>query len=156
MKIQTTIMDILDKLADVEQLASDLYAHYAGLFISTELAHDIFSEMQMEEESHKDQVLLQKQIVKRMLASRDYIEVDISGVNTVANAIMGQISNNSISLSQAVDFAIWMETSGMESAYRLSAARYNVALESLARKLAAEDSVHIHKLNKLRDSISQA
>ncbi|MBN2719267.1 MAG: hypothetical protein JXX14_25680 [Deltaproteobacteria bacterium] len=152
MILQTTIIDILERLADVEQLAAELYGHYARLFSTHPVASKVFAQMQREEESHRNQVMRQKQVVARFLSANDFIDVDMAGVDIVANAILRKISESRLSLKDAVDFAIWMESAGMESAYRTAASRYSTHLEKLAHALSIEDSAHIEQLKKLRAS----
>lgn len=153
MKIQTNILDILDRLSDLEQLAANLYAHYGKLFNENRDALDLFGQMQMEEESHRDLVLLQKHLLSRVLSSADFLVVDMENVDSVANAILAQISDSQVSLSKALEFAIWMETSGMESAYRFAATKYCEPLERLSKKLSADDHAHVLKLKKLKSAL---
>jgi rubrerythrin len=146
MFIRTRVIDIFDRLAEVEQLAAELYQWYAMRFSDDAAVRELFETMSREEEGHRDLVLRQQLSVSRSLSAGDYVEVNLAGIDQVANAMLLQMENTAPSLREALDFAIWMETTGMESAYRLAAAKYNPEFASLASEISADDNRHLQRL----------
>lgn len=154
MFIRIRIIDIFDRLAEVEQLAAELYMFYAMQFADNPAAHDLFETMSREEEGHRDQVLRQQITLSRTFSAGDYVEVDLSGVDQVANAMLLQMRKSATSLKDAVDFAIWMESTGMESAYRMAAAKYTPEVSSLASEISADDNRHLQQLKTFQASLT--
>jgi rubrerythrin len=154
MFVRIRIIDIFDRLAEVEQLAAELYTYFAMQFADNPGAHDLFETMSCEEEGHRDQVLRQQITLSRTFSAGDYVEVDLSGVDQVANAMLLQMRKSAPSLKEAVDFAIWMESTGMESAYRMAAAKYTPEITSLASEISADDNRHLQQLKTFQATLS--
>jgi rubrerythrin len=154
MFIRIRIIDIFDRLAEVEQLAAELYKYYAMHFVDNPGARELFETMSREEEGHRDQVLRQQTTLSRTFSAGDYVEVDLSGVDQVANAMLLQMRKSAPSLKDAVGFAIWMESSGMESAYRMAAAKYTPEISSLASEISAHETRHLQQLKTFQATLT--
>lgn len=155
MKQQMYMPEVLQRLATLEQRASDLYAHYATLFREDANAESLFLKMKKEEDNHRTQVLLQERLARYSSASASLIAVDMSGVESVLQAIESQLSFHEVDLLAALDFAIMLETNGMEASYRTLLTRQNSDLAKLAKALAAGDQQHIRKLMAFRETVMQ-
>ncbi|MBN2340091.1 MAG: hypothetical protein JXX29_08665 [Deltaproteobacteria bacterium] len=150
-----SLRKVFDRLSEVEQLAADLYSHYASVFADVGFARELFLAMKDEELNHKSQVEMQKRILARSPGGFDMVDVDMSGIDNLVQKVRAEISATARSLSQALDFAIALEKGSMESAYRTVIARHHSDLSSLVAMLSAGDKQHISRLERLRDSLSR-
>jgi rubrerythrin len=155
MKQQMYMPEVLRRLATLEERASDLYAHYATLFCEDAEAKSLFVKMKKEEDNHRTQVLLQERLARSSRASASLVSVDMSGVESVLQAIESQLSFHEVDLLAALDFALMLETNGMEASYRTLLTRQNADLAKLAKALSAGDQHHIRKLVTFRESVMQ-
>ena len=155
MRQQMYMPEVLRRLATLEQRASDLYAHYATLFCEDAQAESLFVKMKKEEDNHRTQVLLQERLARNSSASASLVSVDMSGVESVLQAIESQLSFHEVDLLAALDFAIMLETTGMEASYRTLLTRQNSDLAKLAKALSAGDQQHVRKLMTFRNSVMQ-
>jgi rubrerythrin len=155
MKQQMYMPEVLRRLATLEERASDLYAHYATLFCEDAEAKSLFVKMKKEEDNHRTQVLLQERLARSSRASASLVSVDMSGVESVLQAIESQLSFHEVDLLAALNFALMLETNGMEASYRTLLTRQNADLVKLAKALSAGDQHHIRKLVTFRESVMQ-
>jgi rubrerythrin len=155
MKQKLYMCEVLGRLAQLEQRASDLYAHYQSLFRDDPEAELLFARMKKEEDNHKTQVMLQERLASSSDAAASPITVDLSGVESVLQAIDSQLAFHEIDLLAALDFSIMLETNGMEASYRTLLTRLNSDLAKLARALATGDQQHIRKLMAFREAVMQ-
>ena len=153
MKKKMFISEVLSRLAVLEQRAADLYAHYASIFRDDSGAHALFLRMKREEEGHRAMVGLQARLVNGTDASVDLLAVDMSGVDAIVQAIEAQLQLHDIDYLSALDFAIMLETTGMESSYRTLLTKQNSDLARLAGALSSGDQEHVKALLRAKETL---
>ena len=144
---------MLSHIALLEQRAADLYAHYASLFRHDAEAHTLFLRMKREEDGHYALVKLQERVVNGSDAGIVPVAVDMSGIDSIVQAIEAQLSVRNTELLNALDFAIMLETNGMEASYRTLLTRQNPDLAKLSNALSSGDQHHVNNLKRVKESV---
>ena len=145
-----TLESVMDRMAHLEQSAADLYAFYADLFSADAEMQSLFLLMMREEKNHKSQVLLQKRLMVDSLKDEVDNRINLEVIDTTIKAIRKYIEQKRPTPAEALDFAILLESKGIESAYRSVLASQNSELGPLAKALTAGDDAHVKKLKKMK------
>ncbi|MBN2525370.1 MAG: hypothetical protein JXR76_03185 [Deltaproteobacteria bacterium] len=141
----------MDRVAQLEQKAADLYAHYATMFENDAELHALFLRMKREEVNHKSQVLLQKRLLGPSQFDPLIKPIDLKVVDATTHAIEKYIEKESTDIEKALDFAILLEGKGIESAYRGLLSMQNSNLAKLAKAITAGDEQHLIRLKEMRE-----
>ena len=145
-----TLGTVMDKMAQLEQGAVDLYEFYAELFGNDSELQSLFLLMMREEKNHKSQVMLQKRLMHSSLDNEVDRRINLEAIDVTIKAIKKYIEKKRPTPAEALDFAIMLESKGIESAYRSVLAAQNSELGPLARALTAGDDAHVKKLQKMK------
>ncbi|MBN2716257.1 MAG: hypothetical protein JXX14_10410 [Deltaproteobacteria bacterium] len=140
----------MEKIARLEQIAADLYEHFANIFSNDVALNALFSRMKREEMNHKSQVLLQKRLSNNDLFEHLPQPVDLTAIDQTIDMLREQLSIETLHPKDALEFAIMFESQGIESAYRGVLSLQNVALAKLAKALSAGDDAHVKRLKEMR------
>ena len=153
MEKSLTIGAVLDRIALLEQRTADLYDFYATLFKADWDLFPLFSRMTREEKNHKAQVLLQKRLLSDRRFEPVSTSLDLSGLDAILETIDAHMQFRTIAPIEALDFAIMLESHGMESAYRSVLSNQNPELARLAKALSNGDQYHLQGLKDMKDII---
>ena len=145
-----TLDKVMDKIAQLEQCAADLYAFYAERFSDDSELQSLFLLMMREEKNHKSQVLLQKRLMSSSSSDEVDKRINLEAIDVTIKAIRKYIDMKHPTPAEALDFAIMLESKGIESAYRSILASQNAELGPLARALTAADDAHVKKLRSMK------
>ncbi len=144
-------MNILDAFVDIERLELkmlDLYQHFRGLFSDDGEAVEVFIKLRDEEKAHYDLVQYQRRMVSQNMKLFKDIAIDIEEVKTLTSDVDSIIKRiPPPSLSEAVRFAIDIESSATEVHYRTAMAQSNREVSDFLTHLGTADNGHFALLD---------
>lgn len=139
---------LLNRTAELEQLAADLYSWYAEIFSDNPAAVGIFVEMKKQELEHRNLVQFQQRLEEKNKGLFQEIDVDLSELNAVLSAVKQHMREGVFELGDAIDFALWLENSMAETHGKSAIAHANPRLARLMRSLSKSDDEHRKRLRE--------
>jgi rubrerythrin len=143
----------LKDLSRLEQLVGDLYQWYAEIFSDLDAVRDLFSSMHRQELQHKNIIEMELRLIANCDIELRDVAVDVAQIGKLAERIEEQIGQGVFEVKDALDFAIDVERSAVETHFKSVVAESNPQIAKLMKALSAEDTIHVQKLVAFRDSL---
>jgi rubrerythrin len=144
------IINALEILKKLELKVRDLYEYYHNIFKVDKEASACFFELSLEEKSHVDLIDYQLRTVKKNRKMFCDVEFDMQPLSQLIAEIESKASSKeSVSLEDALKFAIRLESDALEFHYKRLIVKSNPAVEELMNRLGTSDKEHSDKLRNI-------
>lgn len=145
---------VLRAIRDLEQAVADLYGWYAEIFDDNTEARDFFRHMQRQEIKHRDLVEFERRLVRGNSSFFQEVQIDEKEIRDVITSIDKHISEGVFNIIDALEFALSVEKSAVESFYKTALVQSNPGVESLMKNLSVADDGHVNRLMSFVSSLS--
>jgi len=145
---------VLELLEEVEQKMADLYTWCAREYREDEEAEKLFIRLTLEENAHKNLILYQRRMASRNPKAYDDININPKTIKKCIQQVeFFQQKKGKSSLSEAVEFALQIESSAAESHFPDLIAESNAEMKHLLTGLKAGDERHIGWLKEFAKTL---
>ncbi|HPQ39990.1 MAG TPA: hypothetical protein PLV45_06410 [bacterium] len=149
------LLQILKPLMELEYQMHRVYMWFSDVYHEVNGASLMFRTMAKEELKHRDIVQQQMQLVKERFREYDTVEADLKGVVTLTDLLRDIADKREkMPIREALDVAVQIEQSAVETHYRFLIAKASPVLTELTAQLADADRVHVRRLIDFRNRIS--
>ncbi len=140
---------------ELEYQMHRVYMWFSDVYHEVNGASLMFRTMAKEELKHRDIVQQQMQLVKERFREYDTVEADLKGVVTLTDLLRDIADKREkMPIREALDVAVQIEQSAVETHYRFLIAKASPVLTELTAQLADADRVHVRRLIDFRNRIS--
>jgi len=136
------LIDMLRGLAELEQAAADLYEWYAQIFDDDPEAVHFFRDIAKQELDHRNLVDFQLRIVARNSDSFTDIAESSDEIDAARRAVDKHMREGIFELADALEFALWLESTAAEMHHGAFIAESNPQIAKLVSSLASADDEH--------------
>lgn len=146
------LLQILKPLMELEYQMHRVYMWFSDVYESPDMIRSIFRTMAKEELMHRDMVQQQIELVKERFRDFETVDADLDGVLKLTELLKDIAdARKAMPLMEALDVAIQIEQSAVETHYRFLIAKASPVLTELTAHLADADRVHVQRLIDLKN-----
>lgn len=143
------LVKTLDLLEKVEGQLGTLYRHFSELLKEDAEVASVFSDLALDEDSHRLSIRYQQRVVRINAKGFNDIELDLTALSGLLDAIERMQGVPSITAISALKFAREMETTVGEHHLKNALGQTNPEIADLLRTLGNGDKQHLTKLTAL-------
>jgi len=147
--MMTDIHTALKRAGDLELKMKELYDGFAEVFREFDQAHGLFTKLSEEEKVHHDLIQYQRRLARNSPKVFPDVDVDLETVDRLTDELVEKIgARKTITLREALDFAIDCENSAAEYHHRNLIGRSHPEAGRLVRNLGGSDLEHAMTLRE--------
>lgn len=148
------ILTVLSAIESIESSVAKLYEWFSECFATEPEASGFFFRLAMQERSHANMVAFSKGLVRRSPNDFSGIDFDMALVDDLLLTVVNFRTNNPHpSLSQALEFAMEIESHGAEGVHRSMIIQSNPEIANMVNSLAQADREHFKLLKGYSDKV---